>query len=45
MSLEALYTCEQCNEMLTESETHIQTAQGYREVITLAWCGDCWEGR
>jgi len=40
--LEELYQCEQCGDMLTDSEAHVETAQGYRELIVLAFCDGCW---
>lgn len=40
--LEALHVCEECDEQLTESEAHTVTEQGYREIITLAFCRECW---
>ena len=40
--LEALHVCEECGDMLTESEANVETAQGYREVIVLAFCDDCY---
>ena len=42
MTLDELYQCEQCGDMLTESEANVETAQGYREVIVLAFCDDCY---
>jgi uncharacterized protein with PIN domain len=44
MTFEALYTCEACNDMLTESEANTVTEAGYREIITLAFCPECWSG-
>lgn len=43
MTLEPLYQCEQCGDMLTESEAHTLTEEGYRETITVAFCDNCWE--
>jgi len=40
MTLEALHVCEHCGDMLTESEAHTVTEQGYRETITLVFCPD-----
>jgi len=42
MSLEELHVCEECGDMLTESEAHTVTEQGYRETIVLAFCPECW---
>ena len=43
MTLDELYQCDYCNEMLTESEANVEPAQGYREVIVLAFCDGCWD--
>ena len=43
MTLDELYLCEQCGDRLTESEANVEPAQGYREVIVLAFCDGCWD--
>ena len=43
MTLDELYLCEQCGDRLTESEANVKPAQGYREVIVLAFCDGCWD--
>ena len=43
MTLEELYTCEHCNDMLTESKAHTVTETGYQERIVLSFCDDCYD--
>lgn len=37
------HQCEQCGDMIPESEAHTVTEEGYRELITLAFCDGCWD--